>query len=98
MQPMRMRPGSRLARKILLAMLTLLAGGFWYLCLYEPRYGGSGAAGGRTLIFAPSGLGNYGPANNPHAAEQAHADGVDRAAADSQRTRAGESLNLPGPR
>ena len=68
---MRMRPGSRLARNILLAVLTLLAGGFWYLCLYEPRYAGSGAAGGRTLVFAHRGLGNYGPDNSLYAAKQA---------------------------
>ena len=85
-----MRPGSRLARNILLAVLTLLAGGFWYLCLYEPRYAGSGAAGGRTLVFAHRGLGNYGPDNSLYAAKQAYADGFDGVDVDGQLTRDGK--------
>ena len=71
-------------------MLTLLAGGFWYVCLYEPRYGGSGAAGGRTLVFAHRGLGNYGPDNSLYAAKQAFADGFDGVDVDGQLTRDGK--------
>ena len=86
-------PRRRRGRRILAAIVLLLALAAAYLFGYEPRYPGSLVARPpHPLVFAHRGFGDPAPDNSLYAVERALAAGMDGVDVDGQLTRDGELI------